>query len=283
MKTVLRISIFMAIIAIAAGCKKNDGDDDQLRIIFTDIPAEYNGMNAQSFLSEPYDDPYEGYIYASGGIFEDGITNGKATIYYTGSFSTPFTRKGEYIVSFYIRQDIGEGMPPPIRIFHWGGKRLINITKTTTTISFNTLQIHNQTYPFTVGGEDEEAIPQNITITDIPAEHSDKDSRRGYVYLLKPDDRELYAYSYGFGISDGKTTPNLQRASVPPHDIEKGRYIVVFKIKENRAQGETIYWEGESEPMDITKQNTTISLESLQKWDRTYPYTTDHDEVWTDR
>lgn len=266
---------------MAMGCKKDN--DTQLKIIITDIPAEYNGLMAQSTLSEPYDDPFYGYWCASGGIFEDGgITNGKATIYYTGSFSIPYTKKGEYNVSFQIFEGIGEGVPPPITVWHWGGECLVNITKTTTTISFNTLKKDKSvTYPFTVGVDDG-YNPQEITITDIPAEHNDISFRYGYVYLLKPDDRELYAKSYGYEINNGKSTPRLERTNITEH-IEKGKYIVVFKIKESKSQGETIYWEGESEPMDITKKNTIVSINTLKKWDRTYPYTTDIEEVWTDR
>ena len=100
--------------------------------------------------------PSDELVYASGGIFEDGITNGKATIYYNYSnyVGRPFDKKGEYIVTFQIREDIVKGHPP-VSVFHWGGERLINITKTTTSISFNTLKIDDkQTYPFTVGGND---------------------------------------------------------------------------------------------------------------------------------
>ena len=39
MKTLFRIGFFIAIVAIAAGCKKDD--NWQLNITFTDIPAEF--------------------------------------------------------------------------------------------------------------------------------------------------------------------------------------------------------------------------------------------------
>ena len=198
------IVAYLAVTAIfISGCKDDD-NNGQLNIIFTDIPAEYNGLMAQSSLSEPYDDPFEGFIYAINGIRDNGrITNGKATIYYTGSYSTPFTRKGEYNISFEIFEFIGED----VTVYYWRGDiSKIKISKTTTTISFNSLKKDNSvTYPYTVGGEDEGATPDNITITDIPAVHNGK---YGFIYLLKPDDRHQYAHSYKDGILGGKSTPS---------------------------------------------------------------------------
>ena len=293
MKTVLRIGIFIAIISIATGCIKDD--DPQLRITFTDIPAEYNGLSAQSWL-----------VDAGSGVAD--ITNGKITVYYSKEtdyfiYYLNSSDLGKYTVQLLISENI-QDPEGDYTIWHWGGEGEFNITKTSSTISFKSLKKFNDvSFPFTDYG----SPPSQIKITDIPAElckierplpdipvSSDYFSTYGFGYLLKPDNRELYAYSfpYDYEIKNGENWPFLRRVNAPPYDLDRGKYIVVFKIKKEKRIGiedfgETIYWEGESEPIELLRRITTISFNSFKQWDRSYPYETDQtdqtDHKWKDR
>ena len=282
-----------------SGCIK---DDERLRITFTDIPAEYNGKTSQASLC---DEDY--YVVGSGASLE--IVDGKATIYFSYSAYYNYLTirdKGKYNLVFHIKEGFHgiypwdkeydpENLVEEYVVWHWEGERQININKTHTTVSFNSLKKwEDVSYPYT----EYFTHPDLITITDIPAEynsiHDYYNRRDGYVYLLKPDDRELYAYSGIFNpIEDGKTVSNMDRIN-SRNDLERGKYIVAFKIKWRRGWGsgelewdETVYWEGESEPMDITQVNTTISFNSFKQWNRSYPYETEEKDKtrigWKDR
>ena len=277
LRKVATIVACLAVIIIFFSCTK---DDRPLTITFTDIPAEYNGMDGRTFLFTTEDT----YVASSHTTL---IANGKVSAYLSRDAYGDWTiySNEKYCVHFKISEYFdGDSIT-----YHWeGDSRPINITKSNTTLSFNSLKKLDETYPYTV---DLRPLPQQITITDIPAEHSDKYMRYGFVYLLKPADRELYAYSfpYDYDIKDRRTWTYLRRVNAPPYDLDRGKYIVAFKIKERRCTGatdcgETIYWEGESEPMDIIREITEIPFNTLKKWDRTYPFTTDQTEQdWKDR
>ena len=107
-------------------CEKEDDSQLPLQIKITDIPAEYNGkVGITQLLFYP--------AYSSTEL----ITNGAFT---TKLFSTegeietiPYTKKGEYTVSIAIFEE-KYGFQ-----FLLAKTNLINITKETTTISFNDL------------------------------------------------------------------------------------------------------------------------------------------------
>jgi len=271
--------------------------DDQLRIVITNIPAEYNGKNGQTSLWTKT----ETYV-ASGATH---ITNGKASIDLSRSAQGDWIiyNNEKYSVVFKISEEFDRIYPwdkewtpekeeEGYTVWYWEGEGLINIKLPTTTVSFTTLQKWDGNYPYTDYG----SPPLQITIKDIPAELSETKGppsdfplpshcyyRYGFVYLLKPDDRELYAYSfpYDYSTKDRETWTYMDR------EFERGKYIVVFKIKETSCNSpagrDIICWEGESEPIDIIRKNTTISFNTLKKWDRSYPYTTNENEGWKDR
>ena len=144
-----------AVCIMVSGCIKYD---EQLRITFTDIPAEYNGKSAQASLCDE-----EGYVEGSGASIE--ITNGKTTIdfsrpgYYNGGLT--IRDKGEYILVFHIKEEFFiytnpnpainfPGYPKGHVVWHWEGERKIKINKIHTSVSFNTLEMWDGlTYPYT--------------------------------------------------------------------------------------------------------------------------------------
>jgi hypothetical protein len=264
-----------------------------MQIVITNIPAEYNGMGGTTQLYTIEDT----YVASSGRTL---ISNGKVSAHLSRDAAGDWTIYGneKYIVHFKIsvafQQPNGE---IDSTVYHWEGDgKPINIKNTTTTISFNSLKKWDETYPFTV---DHRPPVRQITITDIPAEYNsiEYNRREGNVYFLKPDNRELYAYSNIVNeIKDGTFGSHMQ-SNIPGIDLARGKYIVAFKIKWRRGlpEGgmgqfdwdETVYWEGESEPVDIKYESNTISFNSLKKWDRSYPYETEEKDKtqigWKDK
>jgi len=125
-KISLRFCIAFLFAFSLISCEKEDDSQLPLQIKITDIPAEYNGKVGISQL-----------LFYPAYSTTELITNGTVT---TKLFSTeseietvPFTKKGEYTVSFEIREEKYGFQLLLART------NLIKITKKTTTISFNDL------------------------------------------------------------------------------------------------------------------------------------------------
>ena len=126
------VVLLMAISLIS--CEKDDAP--QLKIRITDIPTEYNGMFGTTFLLVE-DSVYiaRQHAYSTTEL----ITNGAVTTGLINCESVlenpPHTKKGEYTVIFGIFQ---EKFGFQLLWSESDGK--INLTKETTTISFNNLK-----------------------------------------------------------------------------------------------------------------------------------------------
>ena len=131
----------LAVTAMFISCSK---DENALTIIFTDIPAEYNGKKASANLHYP--DWYNVERYPSyRGDGMNTISNGKVSISFCfyhpgyGSYCLDSKHKGEYIITFRINEVQYD--PDPVEVWYWGGESsVVNITKTISTLSFNSLK-----------------------------------------------------------------------------------------------------------------------------------------------
>ena len=133
MKTIIKISLLLAIIILVTGCNNDDVDDIQLKIRITDIPAEYEGKIVTTNLGTADN------LYQRASSFNQNtiIMYGEVTtklLTVSDYLDTPFTEKGEFRIDLLI-YDLVE------KKYIWTGQSsdIINITKETTTISFNAL------------------------------------------------------------------------------------------------------------------------------------------------
>ena len=101
MKTIIKISLLLAIIILVTGCKNDDVDDIQLKIRITDIPAEYEGKIVTTNLGTADN------LYQRASSFNQNtiIMYGEVTtklLTVSDYLDTPFTEKGEFRIDLLI-------------------------------------------------------------------------------------------------------------------------------------------------------------------------------------
>ena len=126
------IALLLAIYLIS--CEKDV--DPQLKIRITDIPAEYNGMFGSTFLLVDVNEPVytrRQHAYSLNELITDGAVTTKLLNSESTLENPPHTKKGVYTVIFGIFEE-AYGFQ-----ILWSETKPIDITKETTTISFNDL------------------------------------------------------------------------------------------------------------------------------------------------
>ena len=113
-------------------------DDTKLKIIITDIPAEYNNKLGSVILSK-FDEPDYGQLSAN--RYEAVIVNGiaKVELPHAKYFINPsYSGNGKYLVHFGVIS-YGFGDMTSATVYWLGESAPIDITRATVTLSFNTL------------------------------------------------------------------------------------------------------------------------------------------------
>ena len=130
--------VFLMAISLVS-CEKEDDDDLWLKIRITDIPAEYEGKFLNTNLGTV------DYLYHRAHNYNQNtiVMYGEVTAKLLATFDypdIPFTEKGEYRLEILIFEYIFDGISGENKYLWTGQSRdNINITKETTTISFNDL------------------------------------------------------------------------------------------------------------------------------------------------
>ena len=147
MKTKVLLSVLVFLLLGIVGCKKicdcpefKKGDDTQLKIRITDIPAEYEAKLVITNLGTVD----HLYLRAHNDNQNTIVMYGEVTTKLLQAFDypdTPFTEKGEYILELLIFEYIFDGVSGENNYLWTGASSTpINLAKETTTISFNTLK-----------------------------------------------------------------------------------------------------------------------------------------------